>query len=371
LLQNSFVQAYSRKRSIISSFGSVEFRKRMDGLDLLNDVQDAPWDRSGHCPARQAILILGMDRSGTSMITHILHSLGAALPRKLIGPSHGNPSGHWEPWALVALNREILGRLGRRWDDPRPLPEPWFRSREAQNYIKRITAEIERSYPDAPLLAIKDPRLCRLLPLYLEALDGLDIAPLVILQVRPVAEVTQSLTNRDNLPLDLSTLLWLRSVTEAEWHSRHLPRIWVSFGQVASNWRHTIDRIGDRLAVTWPTHPNDAAERIDLLLKPRPRQVASGPDNAILAQVWEAIQAGLADDDPTARAGFDEVRAFLQAGDLIYTEVMSHHIRRLEAELRAMRRSTCWRLTAPLRALGRWVKGEQANKVDLFRSQMI
>lgn len=325
----------------------------MDGLDLLRDAQDAPWVRSGHRPARQAILVLGMDRSGTSVITHILHCLGAALPRRLVGPGRGNPSGHWEPWALVALNREILGRFGQPWDDPRPLPKPWFCSREARRYSKRIMAEIERGYPDAPLLAIKDPRLCRLLPLYIEALDALDIAPLVILQVRPVAEVAQSLTDRDHLPPDLSALLWLRSVTEAEWHSRHLPRVWVSFGQVASDWRHTIDRIGDRLAVTWPTHPDDATERIDLLLKPRPRQVASWRDDKILAEAWVAIQAGLADDDPTARAGFDEVRAFLQAADLIYID----YIRRLEAELRAMRRSTCWRLTGPLRALGRWVGG--------------
>jgi hypothetical protein len=86
-------------------------------------------------PVRQALVVLGMSRSRTSLLTHVLHTLGARLPVDLIGADHGNPRGHWEPRALVAINDAILAKLDRTWDDPRPLPEAWFRGREAYGYL--------------------------------------------------------------------------------------------------------------------------------------------------------------------------------------------------------------------------------------------
>jgi hypothetical protein len=346
----------------------------MDGLDLLTPISGTPGPRSRLRPKRKALMVLGMHRSGTSLITHVLHCLGAAIPHDCIGSARGNPLGHWEPRALVALNDKILGQLGRRWDDPRPLPDYWFTSQEAQDYIWRIVAEIERGYADAPLLVIKDPRLCRLLPLYVEALEVLDIEPAVVLQVRPKAEVIQSLIDRDDLPPGLSELLWLRSITEAEWFSRACPRVWVSFRQMITDWRGSVDRIGDRLGITWPIQPDDAADRINLLLNPRPRQIAPSIEDGALARAWNAVQTGLANDDPAARAGFDRVRVSLQETDRLYVPAMSHHVHRLEVELHTMRTSTCWRLTAPLRALKRLarVAGRSIAWVALppFRSCM-
>jgi hypothetical protein len=334
---------------------------RMDGFDVRTLAQDVwlrlPRSRS----SRKAILVLGMDRSGTSMVTHMLYTLGAALPRDLIGPGPGNPLGHWEPRALVAINDEILARLGRRWDDPRPPPDHWLDSRETQDDIQRIRAEIEQSYADAPLMVIKDPRLCRLLPLYTEALELLDIAPVVILQVRPVAEVAQSLIDRDDMPPGLSELLWLRSVTEAERYSRQCPRVWVSFTQVVADWRKTVDRIGDTLGVSWPIHPDDAAEEIGLLLNPRPRHIVPSSNGALML-AWETIQAGLAGDDLATRIAFDRVRASLQDADRLYIPALSHPLGRLEAEVEAMRASTCWRLTAPLRAIKRLLAGKPRGR---------
>lgn len=71
---------------------------------------------------RKALLVLDMSRSGTSLLTHVLHALGAALPRDLMGAGHGNPLGNFEPLGLIALNDRILQSLGLRWDDPREIP---------------------------------------------------------------------------------------------------------------------------------------------------------------------------------------------------------------------------------------------------------
>ena len=122
-----------------------------------------------------------MSRSGTSLIAQILHTLGATLPDDVIGPDRGNPAGHWEPRALVEINDQILSHVGLAWDDPRPLPDGWVCSLEAHGFALRIKAQIERDYAGSRLLLIKDPRLCRLLPLYCDALDMLDIEPSILL----------------------------------------------------------------------------------------------------------------------------------------------------------------------------------------------
>src|SRR6478736_1242432 len=99
----------------------------MNGLQVLSRVEATTARSPPEArPARQAIVVLGMSRSGTSLLTHLLHTLGARLPADLICADHGNPRGHWEPRALVAINDAILLTLDRRWDDPRPITEAWF-----------------------------------------------------------------------------------------------------------------------------------------------------------------------------------------------------------------------------------------------------
>jgi len=146
-------------------------------------------------------------------------------------------------------------------------------------------------------------------------------------------------------------LLWPRSVTQPEWTSQQCPRVWVSFRQMITDWRGTVDRIGDGLKIAWPIQPDDAAERIELLLNPCKRQVVPSIEDGMVACAWLVIQAGLANHEPGVRAGFDRVRISLREMDRLYVPAMSHDLSRLEAELQALRTSTCWRLTAPLRLL--------------------
>jgi hypothetical protein len=328
----------------------------MQGFDLRAAVGNVAGSDSHPRQRRKAILVVGMSRSGTSLITHILHTLGATLPDDLVGPNRGNPLGHWEPRALVDINDQILSHLGLAWDDPRPLPASWFRSAEAHDYSLRIMEQIEQDYAGSRLLLIKDPRLCQLLPLYGEALDMADIEVTVLLQVRPVAQVVRSLAERDAISPVTGGLLWLRSVTEAEWHSRHRKRIWLGFEQVTGEWRDSICRMARQFDVTWPVDPADVAERVASLLRPRSHDAEAVQAHAELRalpflRAWDAIEAGIAGDEAAAQAGFDVVRGSLQDADQLYSPIITDLMRRHAARLQAIRESTCWRLTAPLRAL--------------------
>jgi hypothetical protein len=328
----------------------------MQGLDLQSDVRNLAGSGPHPAQRRKAILVVGMSRSGTSLITHILHTLGATLPDDLIGPDRGNPFGHWEPRALVDINDRILSHVGLAWDDPRPLPAAWFRSGEAHEYALQIMGRIEQDYAGSRLLLIKDPRLCRLLPLYCEALDMLDIELTVVLAVRPVAQVVCSLVERDGTCPALAGLAWLRSVADAEWHSRHCKRIWLGFAQVMADWRTSIHRVTQQFDLTWPVHPADAAERVASLLQPRSHNTKRVESRTIFSatpfvRTWDAIEAGIAGDEAAAQAGFDAVRAWMQDADWLYAPIVKDLMRRHAVALRAIQESTSWRLTAPLREL--------------------
>jgi hypothetical protein len=63
------------------------------------------------------VLVIGMHRSGTSVVAGVLHDLGLSLPRDLLVGGEDNPS-HNESSALTKANEAILGILGGSWDSP-------------------------------------------------------------------------------------------------------------------------------------------------------------------------------------------------------------------------------------------------------------
>ncbi len=66
---------------------------------------------------RTAVVVLGMHRSGTSALARVLNLCGAYLPDELMSPRHyDNPTGFWEPEAIVKLNDRVLRQLGGAWN---------------------------------------------------------------------------------------------------------------------------------------------------------------------------------------------------------------------------------------------------------------
>lgn len=63
--------------------------------------------------ARQPVIIIGMHRSGTSLITRVLEDLGLQLGRSV--------EGNDEALFFLAQNRWLLRQAGGRWDHPEPI----------------------------------------------------------------------------------------------------------------------------------------------------------------------------------------------------------------------------------------------------------
>src|SRR5262245_25799868 len=164
---------------------------------------------------RICLLVLGMHRSGTSALARVLSLMGAALPQDILGAGPGNESGHWEPRRLVKYHEGLLAKLGSQWDDWRTLDL----SRLTVNLRDEIKSEIASilvaEYGEAPLIVVKDPRICRFASLFLEVLAEIGIDVMPILVHRNPLEVCDSLQRRrafwsENRTRVDAVLLWLR-----------------------------------------------------------------------------------------------------------------------------------------------------------------
>src|SRR5450432_3468844 len=107
--------------------------------------------QKSHQPKRQAILILGMHRSGTSALSGAACTLGASAPRTLLPANFANPNGYWESLPLVQAHNELLESAGSSWDDWRRFDSRWYESDEAQRFRGRLQNIVESEYDEKPL----------------------------------------------------------------------------------------------------------------------------------------------------------------------------------------------------------------------------
>jgi hypothetical protein len=185
------------------------------------------------------------------------------------------------------------------------------------------------------LILIKEPRICRLAPLYLGALDVLGIEPLVILLVRHPAEAIQSIRERDGGDLETHEIRWLRHLVESEEASRGCARVWISFEQLLTNWEAAAQSISDGLAVAWPNAPETVAGEVQNILRQRHRHHRITDDSVSLhlspltTRAWQAAQRGLDRDESAARALLDDIRTTITELDRLNLPQQEYSEKRL------------------------------------------
>lgn len=65
-----------------------------------------------------AYVVLGMHRSGTSLVSKMLNNMRINMGDELLGANQFQPYGHWEDVYFYQLNREILFQAGGHWAKP-------------------------------------------------------------------------------------------------------------------------------------------------------------------------------------------------------------------------------------------------------------
>lgn len=159
------------------------------------------------------VVVLGAGRSGTSAITRALVAAGffAGEEDELLGPAPSNPVGHYEPLSVLAVNEELLRRLGCRGGDMPGIDEQVALRAEIEPRLRSILDSLSEKAGEAPL-AVKEPRINGLLPVWQAAIDGV-LHPL--LAVRDPLEVAMSVSSRDGISVVHSLAAWEIQTTRA------------------------------------------------------------------------------------------------------------------------------------------------------------
>jgi hypothetical protein len=205
-------------------------------------------------PQSQAVCVLGMHRSGTSMITRLLNLLGVDLgPDDQLMPAHEqNPKGFWENLPLVDLNEAILAQLGLQWDSVNLPPSGWESSRDLTDLRERARQLLQAQFAESPLWGWKDPRTCITLPFWQPLVSNLKY----VICLRNPLDVVESLRHRNGFSLEKSAAVWLNHVQASLVHTIGQPRWFVFYEDILSDWQGELNRLAHFLGIAPTAIPN-------------------------------------------------------------------------------------------------------------------
>lgn len=150
-------------------------------------------------------IVLGMHRSGTSMITRLLNMMGATVgdTEDLGRPAKDNEKGFWERWEVAHLNNRLLAAAGGAWDDVHDIDFERVSGREKEQIEKHVAEIVFKLDVQRPWV-LKDPRFSLTLPWWQPHLES----PVYIFAIRHPLEVARSLQRRNSLPVSVGLSLW-------------------------------------------------------------------------------------------------------------------------------------------------------------------
>ena len=230
---------------------------------------------------RICVMVLGMHRSGTSALTRVFNLLGCDLPQTLIGADRTNEPGHWEAAPVARLNDRLLESAGSRWDDWTEVNPDWFASPRAEEFREKAVDVLAAEFGTSRIFVLKDPRICRLTPFWLDVLGDAGVQPIVVIPLRNPRDVALSLQARNDFEPGFSNLLWLRHVLDAERATRDVPRCFTGYDDLLSNWARVVEQIRARTGIAWPRYSAQSATEIDSFLSDRFRHHREGPESVI------------------------------------------------------------------------------------------
>lgn len=188
----------------------------------------------------RAVLVLGMHRSGTSVLARALASLGVYLGSRLLSGHSDNPKGHFEDKEVLALNEELLHALNSCWDSL--LINSMF-SEHLQLFLPRAVNIIQEQFSDFQLWGLKDPRITRLLSFWEKVFHEIGVHPVYVLSNRHPLSVAASVLERNAMPKAQALALWLAHQTEGLKAVLNKGGIVVDYDNLLANTSNELSRL--------------------------------------------------------------------------------------------------------------------------------
>ncbi len=193
---------------------------------------------------QEIIVVLGMHRSGTSVLARAIQSLGADLGVNLMPPVEGNnPRGFFEDLEIQAVSDKVLRRLGRRWNSVGPYPKEPQLSEDIADLSDAAVRIVEGKLASDRVFCFKNPRTAVLLPFWSQVFDRLGLTPRYVVSVRNPADVVESLRSRDGMSDSEGLFMWLTHYMNICRGTSPDTRMFVSFDSMIEGPGEVLDRL--------------------------------------------------------------------------------------------------------------------------------
>ena len=216
-------------------------------------------------PLRVAVVSIG--RSGTSVISRILHEVLAIdfgeesdhIPR-----NHNNPDGYFENREMLELNERILAAVNGAVLRPPAMDAFSMLNESIKNELIETAKERLGFYAaNKPNFGWKDPRLSLTFPIWKAA------APTVVAVIafRDPSAVMRSIADQLEVPPGSLSGLWLEYYRRIFSYTAACPRVVVSFDQLLDEPLCVVETIATHLNIV--IDKNTAERQLASIVKPK------------------------------------------------------------------------------------------------------
>ncbi|WP_220812647.1 glycoside hydrolase family 99-like domain-containing protein [Pseudomonas paralcaligenes] len=206
----------------------------------------------------RVFVVLGMHRSGTSVITRALKALGVELGDNLMpAAENNNEKGFFEDLDIHELNTRLLHALGTSWDRLGEIDLAHCLDSELAPWRDEALAILRAKLPEHGLFAFKDPQTCLLLPFWQRVLAELSLEPCYLICLRNPLSVAASLHKRDDITPARAQLLWAHYQLAALRYSEGARRIVVDYDAMLDQPLQQLARIATAFDMPLPEADSD------------------------------------------------------------------------------------------------------------------
>jgi hypothetical protein len=199
-------------------------------------------------PKKNLILVLGMKRSGTSVLTKGLETMGVSLGDNLMPPNEFNETGYWEDWDFHELNFQMLKACAKnRARRIVPLSETEKDFLLNSEYFLRASELLLKKIPQDRPLALKVPTASLLIPFWKKICEVLEIHLSIVIAIRHPISVAISVERSFQDLQEKSFWIWISSLVISLQHTQGYSYVLVDYDELLQNPSRQMERIASAL----------------------------------------------------------------------------------------------------------------------------
>lgn len=317
--------------------------------------------------SKSIFAVIGIGRSGTSVIARSLKALGIDLGDHLLPGDDRNPKGFYEDAdILYKINRGVTYALDNSWRTE--LSEENINNNNIlQEYKKTAITLLQKRLANTDYWGFKDPRTTTILPFWQSVFKSLAVQERYIIVIRNPLAVAHSHIKFAKSDLKIGLLLWVIHLFTAVEETHGKKRIVVCYEEMLKTPVHQLKRMHQAFSLPFALNDKEVQDFAEQFLEKTLSHYQFSDEDFASSYLVSVIPLSLKIYNLLKKLSLDELSfesaEFNQKWQMIREEfnfiypmyqyleqqVKRYHL--LERELRRIHQSFFWKVTYPFRKI--------------------